>query len=76
MAVECSRAGCRSTAEWNVNWHNPALHTADRVKVWLACSQHRDFLHDYLAFRGFPVIVTELDVHPLSVPDSAQGATP
>jgi hypothetical protein len=68
--VQCSRAGCRLTAEWNVNWRNPRLHTADRVKVWLACPEHRDFLHDYLASRGFPVVVTPFGVDVERVPDA------
>ncbi len=54
----CSRAGCGAPAEWNVNWRNPKLHTADRVKVWLACSEHRDYLRDFLDARDFPVVVT------------------
>lgn len=71
---ECSRAGCRVSAEWNVNWRNPSLHPADRVKVWLACGEHRDFLRDYLASRGFPVIVTAFGVNVDSVPDSVSGS--
>jgi hypothetical protein len=57
---QCSRAGCRETARWNVNWRNPRIHSADRVKVWLACDDHADFLRDYLATRDFPVVVTPL----------------
>ena len=59
-AVQCSRAGCRNEAAFNVNWRNPRIHTVDRVKVWLACSEHREYLEDYLATRGFPVVVTPL----------------
>ncbi len=58
----CSRAGCREPAHWNVNWRNPRIHSVDRVKVWLACEEHRDFLRDYLQTRDFPVRVTPLDV--------------
>lgn len=54
-APECSRAECHATALWNVNWRNPRIHAEDRVKVWLACDEHRDFLRDYLSSRGFPV---------------------
>ncbi|MHB1171485.1 MAG: hypothetical protein ACYCZY_03120 [Lacisediminihabitans sp.] len=54
----CSRAGCSQPASWNVNWRNPRLHSAERVKVWLACDEHRDFLRDFLAARDFPVLVT------------------
>lgn len=53
----CSRAQCRAPAIWSVNWRNPRIHTEDRVKVWLACDDHREYLHDYLASRGFPVSV-------------------
>ena len=54
---ECSRAGCRAAATWRVEWRNPRIHAADRRKVWVACDEHRDFLHDYLAARDFPVRV-------------------
>ena len=56
----CSRAGCCLAAAWNVNWRNPRIHGAERVKVWLACNEHRDYLHDYLEARDFPVVVTPL----------------
>lgn len=58
----CSRAGCAATAEWNVNWRNPRIHSLERVKVWLACDEHRDYLEQYLAARDFPVIVTAFGV--------------
>ena len=57
-APQCSRAGCREPATLNVNWRNPRIHSVDRVKIWLACPEHGDYLRDYLATRGFPVIVT------------------
>ena len=57
----CSRAGCRLPAAWNVSWRNPRIHGPERVKVWLACDAHRDYLRDYLASRDFPVLVTPLD---------------
>ena len=56
--ARCSRAGCDAAASWNVNWRNPKIHSADRVKVWLACDEHVEYLRDYLATRGFPVAVT------------------
>jgi hypothetical protein len=56
----CSRAGCSLPAGWNVNWRNPRIHGAERVKIWLACDEHRDYLHDYLEARDFPVVVTPL----------------
>jgi hypothetical protein len=58
--TQCSRAGCRSDATWRVNWRNPRIHSEDRVKVWLACDEHREFLEGYLATRGFPVLVSGL----------------
>jgi len=62
-AVEkCSRAGCSELAAWNVNWRNPRIHSADRVKVWLACDDHVEYLRDYLATRDFPVVVSALGV--------------
>lgn len=54
----CSRAGCSLEADWTVNWRNPRIHAADRVKIWLACGEHLEFLRDYLVNRGFPVRVT------------------
>jgi hypothetical protein len=69
--TRCSRAGCTEIADWNVNWRNPRIHSADRVKVWLACSEHVDYLRDYLASRDFPVVVTALGVSVAGVPDGA-----
>ena len=54
----CSRAGCTNPATWTVDWRNPRIHAEDRVKTWLACDEHADFLRDYLATRDFPVAVT------------------
>ncbi|WP_349898095.1 hypothetical protein [Parafrigoribacterium soli] len=70
----CSRAGCTNPALWNVNWRNPKIHTPDRVKVWLACDEHRNFLFHYLATRSFPVVVTPLDEHVDRVPDAPVDA--
>lgn len=53
----CSRAGCRSAATKQVVWRNPRIHTPDREKIWLACDEHVEYLHDYLAARDFPVTV-------------------
>lgn len=68
-AVRCSSAGCSSAAAWRVNWRNPRIHSPDRVKVWLACDDHRATLADYLATRGFPVVVSALDTSIDVVPD-------
>ncbi|WP_199421833.1 hypothetical protein [Actinotalea solisilvae] len=49
----CSARGCRADAAWGLRWNNPALHTADRRKVWLACDDHRAHLEQFLGARGF-----------------------
>lgn len=71
-AVQCSAAGCSADAAWRVNWRNPRIHTADRVKVWLACDDHRATLADYLGTRGFPVVVSARDAAVERVPDPVQ----
>lgn len=58
----CSRAGCRAVATWRIEWRNPRIHSADRRKTWVACDEHRDFLHDFLASRDFPVEASPLVV--------------
>lgn len=69
--ARCSSTGCRATPAYRVNWRNPRIHDADRVKVWLACPEHRDHLADYLATRGFPVLVTPVDQPVERIPDPA-----
>lgn len=69
--TRCSSAGCTADAVWRVNWRNPRIHSADRVKVWLACDDHRSTLSDYLGTRGFPVTVSALDEVVDVVPDPA-----
>jgi hypothetical protein len=59
--LTCSRAGCRATASWRIEWRNPKIHTPDRVKVWLACDEHVEFLREFLAAREFPVAVARAD---------------
>ena len=51
--MRCSARGCRAAAGWALRWNNPALHTPERRKVWLACDDHRTSLEQYLAVRGF-----------------------
>lgn len=55
--LECSRAGCRDRADFAIHWRNPRIHAETRRKTWLACAEHRDMLHDFLAARDFPVAV-------------------
>lgn len=49
----CSAKGCRAPAGWAIRWNNPRLHAPERRKTWLACDQHREYLSDFLAARGF-----------------------
>jgi len=67
----CSRAGCAAEAAWAVNWRNPRIHGVDRVKIWMACGEHVDFLRDYLATRDFPVAVTDVSAPLDRLPESA-----
>jgi hypothetical protein len=57
----CSAKGCRAVAEFALLWRNPKLHTPDRRKTWLACSEHRAHLSGFLAARGFLQSVEPLD---------------
>ncbi|MEI2268041.1 MULTISPECIES: hypothetical protein [unclassified Microbacterium] len=65
-SAQCSRAGCRADAEWQVIWRNPRIHSPDRRKIWVACPDHVEFLRDYLASRNFPVEVASLTPSPTS----------
>ena len=69
--ARCSSTGCRAAPAYRVNWRNPRIHDADRVKVWLACVEHRDTLADYLSTRGFPVLVSPVDEPVERIPDLA-----
>lgn len=63
--LRCSRAGCRAEAVTAIDWRNPRIHAADRVKTWLACAEHREFLAEFLRARDFPVAL-----RPLAAPGS------
>ena len=56
----CSRADCRAAGRWRLDWRNPRIHSADRVKTWLACDEHVDYLREFLAARDFPLTVSAL----------------
>ncbi|MGO4691770.1 hypothetical protein [Glaciibacter sp. 2TAF33] len=58
--VACSRALCHETATWRLDWRNPRIHAEDRVKTWLACDEHVDYLREFLAARDFPLTVAPL----------------
>lgn len=49
---KCSRKACGQSASWQLLWNNPRIHTPERRKVWLACSEHREWLQEYLTTRG------------------------
>ncbi|NEM90145.1 hypothetical protein [Galbitalea soli] len=71
----CSRAGCDEDAVWAVCWRNPRIHGPERVKVWLACDDHRQYLAGFLESRGFPVAVTPAGAPVERLPD-AEGMSP
>ena len=71
-ALTCSRANCRETAVWRIEWRNPKIHAEDRVKVWLACDEHVDFLREFLAARDFPLRVVAVGAG--TAPQVAGGA--
>lgn len=56
----CSAKGCRRPAEFDLQWNNPKIHTADRRKHWVACPEHRESLGSFLSARGFLRDVVEL----------------
>ena len=62
----CSRKGCRAHATTQLLWNNPKIHTAERRKIWLACTDHADWLEDYLQSRSL-----WKDTLPLNPKDSA-----
>jgi hypothetical protein len=51
--VICSAKGCRNAAAYVLVWNNPALHTPDREKTWVACEEHRASLSEFLDRRSF-----------------------
>ena len=57
----CSAKGCSAPAAWALLWNNPALHTPDRRKTWLACGDHRETLGAFLRARNFLRLVQPLD---------------
>lgn len=61
----CSRSNCTAVASYRVSWRNPKIHPVDRVKIWLSCDEHREFLVDYLSSRGFPVEASKIEIDQL-----------
>ena len=76
LTPQCSRAGCSEPATLAINWRNPKIHTRDRVKIWLACDKHGDFLRDFVEARNFPVIVTPMGVAVDRLPDATSQGRP
>ena len=68
----CSARGCQAEAGWALEWRNPTIHTSDRVKVWLACDEHRDSLSQFLTRRRFPCHVRRFDEQALAPPLGAR----
>lgn len=64
----CSRAGCRRTAQWRIDWRNPRIHRDGRTKTWVACDDHLDYLREFLAARNFPVSVSGLETETTEAP--------
>lgn len=60
----CSRKACRASAQWQLLWNNPKIHTPERRKIWLACGEHRPWLEDYLQTRGLWKDTVALDATP------------
>ena len=65
----CSRAACERSACHRIEWRNPRIHSEERIKIWLACDEHLDYLHDFLHSRSLPVRVhaigDEIDEEPI-----------
>ncbi|WP_370448700.1 hypothetical protein [Cryobacterium sp. TMT1-3] len=64
QSLTCSRADCKNAGRWRLDWRNPRIHSTDRVKTWLACDDHVDFLREFLAARDFPLTVSAVDASP------------
>ncbi|WP_256939392.1 hypothetical protein [Arthrobacter sp. BF1] len=67
----CSRKGCRANATTQLLWNNPKIHTAERRKIWLACSEHVAWLEDYLQSRSLWKETLPLEVMPPAGPHSS-----
>ncbi|ALO66957.1 hypothetical protein NHF46_10735 [Arthrobacter alpinus] len=67
----CSRKGCRENATTQLLWNNPKIHTAERRKIWLACSEHVAWLEDYLQSRSLWKETLPLEAMPPADPHSS-----
>ncbi len=71
--LTCSRAGCLERATFRIEWRNPKIHAEDRVKIWLGCDEHVEYLREFLAARQFPVRVAPAET---TVGGTARDAVP
>lgn len=62
----CSARGCTAPATADVRWNNAKIHTPERRKHWLACSEHTSSLSAYLSARGMLREVVPLGGEPRS----------
>lgn len=58
----CSARGCTRQASFEILWNNPKIHTPERRKIWLACTDHEESLRTFLNARGFWKESVALDV--------------
>lgn len=56
----CSRADCTNAATHRIEWNNPRIHDPGRIKIWLACGDHLEYLSGFLRARDFPVRIHEV----------------
>jgi hypothetical protein len=70
LDARCSARDCRGPAQWRLEWRNPRIHTAERVKTWLACDAHRQGLADFLSARSFLLDVVAFGADPPAAPES------
>ena len=59
--TSCSRAKCQRAATHRIEWRNPRIHEPDRIKIWLACGEHLEFLLGFLESRDFPLRVVPVN---------------
>jgi hypothetical protein len=71
-STTCSRADCRNAGSWRLDWRNPRIHSTDRVKTWLACDDHVDYLREFLSARDFPLTVRPLEPESLDPAEDEQ----
>lgn len=48
-------------ARVSLQWRNPKIHDVDRVKSWLACDEHLEYLKEFLLARSFPLRIVPIE---------------